>query len=204
MFELATLLAALEVPVTAPSGASSTTAIVVAALSAGGIGAIFAAIVSGLFSKRKLGAEATEIITKAAAGVVSNLQAEVDRINAARKVDQSEHEQVISDMARAYHLERAEWKRVLQLHVAWDQLAITKLADLGIELPDAPPMLPARKFVDDEGMPLDVDSWDDHQFNEPGRPRGLAHHPQRARDLPDADPALVQRAQTPQASAARC
>lgn len=109
------------------------TEIIIAALSAGGLGAIVAAIVAGLFSKKKLGAEATEIITKAAAGVVTNLQAEIDR-----------QVQLREGLAMAHAAEMAEVRRVLQLHVAWDAIAIAKMAEVGIALPPAPPVLPPR------------------------------------------------------------
>lgn len=148
------LVLAAEATSAAPAGNSSATTIVVACLSAGGLGAIMAAVVSGLFSKRKLGAEATEIITKAAAGVVTDLRAEIDRVKAARTEDNVDHEQVIREMAAAHVAERNEWKRVLQLHVAWDAIAISEMAKLGIQLPPAPPLTPARRYVDDEGMPL--------------------------------------------------
>lgn len=135
-------------------GSSSTTAIVVAALSAGGFGAIIAAVVSGLFSKRKLGAEATEIITKAAAGVVTDLRDEIDRVKAARIGDNTEHEETIREMAAAHVAERKEWQRVLQLHVAWDAIAISEMAKIGVDLPPAPPLTPARRYVDDDGFPI--------------------------------------------------
>ena len=111
-----------------------------------------AAIVAGLFSRKKLGAEATEIITNAAAGVVKNMQAEIDRQQETRK-----------DEAEAHRAEREEWKakmqelvdshdaemedvrRVLQLHVAWDAIAIAKMNEIGVELPPAPPLLPPIK-----------------------------------------------------------
>ncbi len=116
--------------------------IVVAVLGAGGLGAIFAAIVTGMFSKRKLGAEATEIITKAAAGVVTNLQAEIDRQVKARTDDAATHQKAIETLITSHNREMAEVRRVLQLHVAWDAIAIAKLAGLDVHLPPAPPLLP--------------------------------------------------------------
>lgn len=117
-------------------------AVLAALLGAGGMGAIFAAIVTGLFSKRKLGAEATEIITKAAAGVVTNMQAEIDR-----QVQRNEElvQRHVADMDRVmsdHAKELDDVRRVLQLHVAWDAIAIAKMAEVGVELPPAPPLLP--------------------------------------------------------------
>jgi hypothetical protein len=141
----------------ANSTGSATTSIIVTALSAGGVGAVLAAIVAGLFSKKKLGAEATEIITKAAAGVVSDLRAELDRVIAARRSDTQIHDTEMLAMAQAHAKERAAWRRVLQLHVAWDAIAIAKLGEIGINLPPAPPLSPAERFVGDDGFPLPVD-----------------------------------------------
>lgn len=47
---------------------------------------------------------------------------------------------------RAHADEINEVRRVLQLHVAWDVIAIAKMAEVGIELPPAPPLLPERNF----------------------------------------------------------
>lgn len=125
------------------------TSIVVAALGGAGLSAIVAAVVSGLFSKRKLGAEATEIITKAAAGVVTNIQSELDRQVAKNQRVVESHAQEMSSastkmqgMERDHAREMEEVRRVLQLHVAWDAIAIAKMSELGVQLPPAPPLLP--------------------------------------------------------------
>lgn len=121
-------------------------AILAAVLGAGGLGAILAAIVTGLFSKRKLGAEATEIITKAAAGVVTNLQDELVRQQGVNTALVAKHTAAMDALVESHAEEMEEVRRVLQLHVAWDAIAIAKMADVGIDLPPAPPLLPARKF----------------------------------------------------------
>jgi acyl transferase domain-containing protein len=117
---------------------------IVALLGGGGIAAIISAIVAGLFSKKKLGAEATEIITKAAAGVVTNLQAEIDRQVRARETQALEHTVATAALLASHARELDEVRRVLQLHVAWDLMAIAKLQELGIQMPPAPPLLPPR------------------------------------------------------------
>lgn len=135
--------------------------VLAALLGGGGVAAVVAAIVTAISTRRKLGAEATEIITKAAAGVVTNLTAEVARQEQARK-DQAAmyeaqiaaHEQKLEEMAAAHVHEREEWRRVLQLHVAWDAIAIAKLGDMGVDLPETPPLMPASRFVDDDGHPI--------------------------------------------------
>lgn len=117
-------------------------ALLVAILGVGGLSAVIAAIVTGIFSKRKLGAEATEIITKAAAGVVTSLQSELDRARTSRETQQAEHADAIAKLTASHARELEEVRRVLQLHVAWDAIAIAKLGELGVQLPPAPPLLP--------------------------------------------------------------
>jgi|GEM_PF-3524825 len=115
-------------------------------LGGGGVAAIVTAVVTGLFSKRKLGAEATEIITKAASGVVEriekdnlDLRAEVTGLKEAREQDKREWRQVTRD-----------WRAALQLHAAWDALAIAKLHEAGIEIPEPPPLYPPRPPDEDD------------------------------------------------------
>lgn len=103
-----------------------TTETIVAALASGGIGAILVAIVNGIFSKRKLGAEATEIITRAAAGVVESLERQL----------KTERE--------IFNAERDAQRRAWELHIAWDEAVIQKMADAGIKLPPAPNPPPFR------------------------------------------------------------
>jgi transketolase len=129
-------------------------------LGASGFGAIVTALVTGYFSKRKLGAEATQIITKAAAGVVTNLEAEIARqermreeLAAKHSEERREWQSKIEELAAAHVAERKEWQRVLQLHVSWDAIAIAKMAELGVEMPPTPPLLPAQRFVDEHGHP---------------------------------------------------
>jgi uncharacterized metal-binding protein len=140
--------------VPADTGTDATTQIIIAALGAGGLGAIAAALITGLFSKRKLGSEATEIITRAASGVVTSIEAELERQIEARKTAEKNCMETINKMAEAHVKEREEWRRVLQLHVAWDQIALAKLTDHDVELPPVPPLLPASRHVDEHGHPL--------------------------------------------------
>lgn len=124
-------------------------------LASSGFGAIAAAIVTGIFSKKKLGAEATKIITDAAAGVVQTLNAEVLRLQTRVTEVTDKAEKDIRAMAQAHVSERNEWRRVLQLHVAWDSIAIAEVSKMGVDLPPAPPLLPAERFVDEQGFPVD-------------------------------------------------
>lgn len=120
--------------------------ILIAVLGTGGTSAIIAAIATGLFSKRKLSAEATDIITKAAAGVVTTMQVEIDRQIKRNDTLVAEHRAEMKRLVDSHEDEIDDVRRVLQLHVAWDMIAISKMSELGIELPPAPPLLPPRRF----------------------------------------------------------
>lgn len=119
--------------------------LIVGLLGGGGLGAIAAAIVAGLFSKKKLGAEATEIITKAAAGVVTNIEAELNRAIKAREDAALQHRLDMAAVMDIHDKEMLEVRRVLQLHAAWDAIVTVEMAKHGIELPAAPPLLPAQR-----------------------------------------------------------
>lgn len=138
--------------------------LVVGLLGGGGIAAIISAIVTGLFSKKKLGADAAEIITKAAAGVVQELteQAARNKVENAEqiarmKIEHAEelarrdvqHQAIVTQMQKMkddHEAEREEVRRVLQLHVAWDAIALAKLADVGVDLPPVPPLTPPTRY----------------------------------------------------------
>lgn len=126
--------------------AESSTDTVVYLLGAGGLGAIITAIVAAISSKRKLGAEATKIITDAAAGVVTNMQGEINRQKKQNDEDRAAHRAALQTLMFNHAEEMEEVRRVLQLHVAWDAIAIAKMNEIGINLPPAPPLTPARRF----------------------------------------------------------
>jgi hypothetical protein len=98
------------------------------------LAAIAGAIINGIINRRKLGAEATEIITKAASGVVERLEAELTRISG----DNSRLRDRILTLEAAEDADRA----VLQLHASWDHLAVERLLEAGIEMPMPPPLSP--------------------------------------------------------------
>jgi hypothetical protein len=163
MFDL--MPAASVVMAAADSGSGNTaTTLLIAALGAGGLGAIIAAAITGLFSKRKLGAEATKIIADAAASVVSDLREEIVRQQGIVVTNNAEHAALVVKltaehaaaimaaeakmvaMSKSHAEEIEEYRRVLQLHVAWDTIAIAEVSKLGVDLPPAPPLIPARRF----------------------------------------------------------
>lgn len=142
----------------------ATTTIIVAALSSGAIATFLGAVINGAFTKRKLSAEATEIITNAASDVVTQLRTELDRARnemnglRAQQIAESErlrnehrgqvraiieeHIRELSKRDADFQEERERWRHLLQLHVAWDWIAIEKLSQLNVTLPDPPPILP--------------------------------------------------------------
>jgi len=120
--------------------------VLITLLGGGGVAGILGAIITGITNKRRLGAEATEIITKAASGVVERVEAENTRLRA--RVDECEAE--IEAVRNAHDRDREEWSaivaehtRILQLHAAWDALAVAKLREAGFDgLPMPPAMYP--------------------------------------------------------------
>ena len=119
-------------------------------LGSGAVGAVIVAIIGAVTGRRKLGAEATEILTKAAGGMVERLEADNKRLRDAdeaktTKIDELEHRvDDLEDEQRAWEREREDWLRVLQVHAAWDTLAIATLREAHppIDLPDPPPLTP--------------------------------------------------------------
>lgn len=103
---------------------------------------VLGAIVQGFMNRRKLGAEATDIITKAAGGIVSRLEKENTRITAAL----STANRRIDELERAkdeWDVQRHELRETLTVHSAFDQEVVRRLRDLGIvDLPEPPPLLP--------------------------------------------------------------
>ena len=109
--------------------------VIVQLLGSAVLAAIAGAIINGIINRRKLGAEATEIITKAASGVVERLEAERARIA-------GERDQLL-ERVRALEIREETDRAVLQLHAAWDHLAVEALTRAGIsDLPQPPPLSP--------------------------------------------------------------
>jgi len=112
------------------------TAVIIQLLGSATVAAVIGAVINGIVNRKKLGAEATEIITKAASGVVADLRADNERLR--HRLTQLEETQ------DEWELEREEWKRVLQVHAAWDLMATAavKAAIPPIDLPPPPPLTP--------------------------------------------------------------
>lgn len=136
---------------------------IVTVLASVGVGGIIASIVSGLFTKKKTGAEAAEIITRAASGVVTNLEKEMlrqredlDELIQASREERQRHKEEMSHIARAGILEREAWREVLAQHVAWDSAAAVALNERDIKIGPVPPLMPSRHYIDSRtGLPID-------------------------------------------------
>lgn len=96
-----------------------------------------AAVVTGILNRRKLSAEATKIITDAAASTVEQIEKDNKRLR--ERVEQLEAAEL------AWRRERADWRDVLTLHAAFDHLAVAKLREHGInDMPSPPPLYPPQ------------------------------------------------------------
>ena len=108
----------------------------IAILGSSAITALMGSIVVGLFSKKKLSAEATKVITDAASGVVELLKAENLRVvggNAA-----------LSTMVEKFRADQKAQEARLSVHAFWDRQVAAVLAQHGIDLPEPPPLNPDR------------------------------------------------------------
>lgn len=130
-------------------------------LGSAAVAGVLVAVINAVVTRKKLGAEATKIITDAASGVVANFEADNKRL---RDNDISNRAQIdaleariddLEDEQHEWHRERREWMRALQLHAAWDAMAVSKLRDCNpaINLPHPPPLtsptVPRTKRTDD-------------------------------------------------------
>lgn len=137
----------------------ATIATVLAAVGAGGI---ISAIVTAIINKKKTGAEAAELITRAATGTVENFQKimnrmteDMDELVTAQREERERHREEISRIARAIVLEREESREVLAKHVAWDSAAVAELNDHGLQVGPVPPLLPSKHHFNGQGLPID-------------------------------------------------
>lgn len=101
-------------------------------LGSGALGALLLAVVNGIFSKRKLSAEATDIITKAASGVVERLEHENTRQSAKLEAQQV----TIDGLVRVQRVQG----EAIAIHAFWDNQAFSVARDHGIDLPEPPPL----------------------------------------------------------------
>lgn len=108
-------------------------------LGSAAVGAVLAAVVAGLFSRRKLSAEATKIITDAASGVVQNLRDENARVIASNAA-LSKRLAALQKKVDADHRLLHKQGEMLSIHAFWDQQAVAIAREHDIELPPPPPL----------------------------------------------------------------
>lgn len=119
------------------------TALIVALFGSGTFGAVLVAIVNGLFFKRRTGAEATEMIQRAAAGLTTSVTVELERVTRQHQLDRETWETQRSALEETMRREREESRAVLQLHAAWDALVFAAVREAGMDsIPEPPPLLP--------------------------------------------------------------
>lgn len=76
--------------------------LLVAILTTGGICSVIAAVIGGLFARRKMSAEAAQIVTSAGAGIAQQVEGYVQRIsteNAALKVENADLRRKVEDLS---------------------------------------------------------------------------------------------------------
>ena len=112
---------------------SSTWVTILAAILGSGI---FATVINAVAGRRKLGADATKVITEAAGGVVERLEKENARLIS--RVDLLE-----AEMDELKDRERQQ-RELLLVHVGWDHLAIDQLKLAGVIMGSAPPLTVPR------------------------------------------------------------
>lgn len=104
-----------------------------------GAAGVLLAIVNGLFSKRKLSAEATKIITDAASGTLKDVRDENTRLLGRQatleaRVDAVEKE----NRVQAEHQRQTD--ALIVVHGEWDRQAYYAARNKGINLPEPPPL----------------------------------------------------------------
>lgn len=111
---------------------------------------VFVSLLTAYFNRKKLGAEATDIITKAATGVVEQYKS--DNIDL-RNRDEARVKQIARMTSRIEHLELAERERnwelhtlreQLQIHAAWDYVMMERLrkCDPVVAFDNPPALMP--------------------------------------------------------------
>ena len=110
----------------------------------GSVGAttIFVAVINGVINRKKLGAEAVKVVSDAASGLVERVERDNERLRL--------REANLERFREESMLEKEEWRRVLQVHAAWDALVIAAVhgANPPITLPPAPPLTPPVIYRD--------------------------------------------------------
>lgn len=107
---------------------------------AGSVGAIVVALVNGVFNRRKLSAEATQIITDAAGSLVQRLESDV--VTLRQETARLQRESNQSQAAQRRTDER------LAIHAQWDRQATAEAERQGFHLPPPPPLFSVQDNAD--------------------------------------------------------
>jgi hypothetical protein len=108
-------------------------------LGSASVGALLLALVNAFVNRRKLSAEATAIITKAASGVVQRLEAENARISASNLLAEGKSDAQQIQLDKLEDEVRAQG-RAIEVHAFWDQQVVETCRDQGIDIPPPPPL----------------------------------------------------------------
>jgi hypothetical protein len=104
-------------------------------LGSAAVAAVFVAIINGVFNRRKLSAEATAVIARAASGVVERLEQENTRILG--------NSVALSSRVAVLEAEARQRQSYLLVHEMWDREAVMRLRSVGVQdLTDPPPLNP--------------------------------------------------------------
>lgn len=132
-----------------------------------GFSGMTVAIINFYANRKKVGADATKIITEAAASVVSSLRGQVDDLRARedeRDERDEQRDQEMEELERRYRRREREWasrleeledrhhkeelarRKALDKHGEWDTLATKSLNEVipPINLPPPPPLYPTE------------------------------------------------------------
>lgn len=108
-------------------------------LSSAAVSAVILAFINGLFSKRKLSADATKIITEAASGVVEIQKAEIARVLASNLELTQKVDTLQARVDRGEKTTQVQGEAIA-IHTFWDIQAVEELGKQGINLPPPPPL----------------------------------------------------------------
>lgn len=127
---------------------------------AAGLSTVIIAVINGILTRKRTGAETTEKITQAAGGLIDRLNTDNDRLNR-RVTEQDARLQLLDEKLEVeveerrieqqrWERERIAWRHTLQVHAAWDAMLLQQLAEKGIqlEIPPTPPLTPPTRASD--------------------------------------------------------
>ena len=112
-------------------------------LGSAGVTTVLVTVISGIMKRKQLGADvsktgadATKVLSETAVGLLERAEKDNERL----RLREAAHDRFREEMI----LKDEEWRRVLQVHAAWDALAqvSAERCDPPINLPPAPPLTP--------------------------------------------------------------